>query len=69
MSQLTQQEQQEIIRHPEADKPLWDKYRFPLFADNREVELVCNGKTSEVRNVVLLFQVDELRAENDTPSS
>ena len=67
MPRLTEQEQQEIIRFIEADKPLPDKYRFLLFADKREVELVWNGKTSEVCNIVLPFQVieqvDEPRAE------
>jgi site-specific DNA-methyltransferase (adenine-specific)/adenine-specific DNA-methyltransferase len=67
MPRLTEQEQQEIIRYLEADKPLPDKYRFLLFEDKREVELVWNGKTSEVSNIVLPFQVieqvDEPRAE------
>jgi len=67
MPRLTEQEQQEIIRFIEADRPLPDKYRFLLFADKREVELVWNGKTSEVCNIVLPFQVieqvDEPRAE------
>ena len=45
MPRLTEQEQQEIIRFIEADKPLPDKYRFLLFEDKREVELVWNGKT------------------------
>ncbi len=67
MPRLTEQEQQEIIRYIEADKPLPDKYRFLLFEDKREVELVWNGKTSEVCNIVLPFQVieqvDEPRAE------
>ena len=67
MPRLTEQEQQEIIRFIEADKPLPDKYRFLLFEDKREVELVWNGKTSEVCNIVLPFQsielVDEPRAE------
>jgi DNA modification methylase len=70
MPRLTEQEQQDIIRYLEADKPLPDKYRFLLFADKREVELVWNGKTSEVCNIVLPFQVieqvDEPRAEKDT---
>ena len=39
MARLTEQEQQEIIRFVEADKPLPDKYRFLLFADKREVVL------------------------------
>ena len=51
-----------------ADKPLPDKYRFLLFEEKRQVELVWNGKTSEVCNIVLPFQVieqmDEPRAEN-----
>ena len=59
MPRLTEQEQQEIIRFLEADKPLPDKYRFLLFADPREVELVWNGKTNEVCIVVLPFQVIE----------
>jgi len=67
MSRLTEQEQQEIIRYIEADKPLPDKFRFLLFEGKREVELVWNGKTSEVCNIVLPFQVieqvDEPRAE------
>jgi hypothetical protein len=37
----------------EAGKPLPDKYRLLLFDDKREVELVWNGKTNEVCNVVL----------------
>ena len=67
MPRLTAQEQQEIIRFIEADKPLPDKYRFLLFEEKREVELVWNGKTNEICNIVLPFQtieqVDEPRAE------
>ena len=67
MARLTEQEQQEVIRFIEAGKPLPDKYRFLLFDDKREVELVWNGKSGEVCNIVLPFQtieqVDEPRAE------
>jgi DNA modification methylase len=53
----------------EAEKPLPDKYRFMLFEDKREIELVWNGKTSEVTNVILPFQtieqVDEPRSEKE----
>jgi hypothetical protein len=67
MPRLTEQEQQEIIRYIEADKPLPDRFRFLLFEDKREVELVWNGKTGEVSNIVLPFQVieqvDEPRAD------
>jgi len=73
MAKLTEQEQQEIIRYIEAEKPLPDKYRFLLFEEKREVELVWNGKTSEVCNIVLPFQVieqvDEPRAEKPEDTS
>lgn len=68
MLKLADQEKQEIIRYLEAGKELPDKYRFLLFKDKREVELVWNGKTNEVCNIVLPFQtieqIDEPRAEN-----
>ena len=73
MARLTEQEQQEILRYLEADKPLPDKYRFLLFEEKREVELVWNGKSNEVCNIVLPFQVieqvDEPRAEKPAGSS
>ena len=69
MAKLTEQEQQEIIRYLESGKPLPDKYRFLLFDDKREVELVWNGKTNDICNVVLPFQiieqVDEPRSEQN----
>ncbi|WP_165067579.1 site-specific DNA-methyltransferase [Desulfovibrio sp. ZJ200] len=68
MSRLTDQEKQEIIRYLDEDKPLPDKYRFLLFEDKREVELVWNGKSNEVCNLVLPFQtieqIDEPRKES-----
>ncbi len=74
---LTDHEKRDAVKLIEAGKPLPDKYRFLLFEDKREVELVWNGKTSEVCNVVLPFQVieqvDEPRTEkpedtkDDTP--
>ncbi len=64
---LTDNEKREILKLIEAEKPLPDKYRFLLFDDKREVELIWNGKTNEVTNIVLPFQVieqiDEPRAE------
>ncbi len=64
---LTDNEKREVLKLIEAEKPLPDKYRFLLFDDKREVELVWNGKTNEVTNIVLPFQVieqiDEPRAE------
>lgn len=65
--QLTETEIRDINRYLAEGKLLPDKYRFLLFEDKREVELVWNGKTNEVTNVVLPFQVieqvDEQRAE------
>lgn len=70
---LTDNEKREILKLVEADKPLPDKYRFLLFDDKREVELVWNGKTNEVTNIVLPFQVieqiDEPRAEKPEDSA
>ncbi len=64
---LSDNEQREVIKLIETGKPLPDKYRFLLFDDKREVELVWNGKTNEICNIVLPFQVieqvDEPRAE------
>jgi len=57
--QLTDNEKRDVIKYLEAGKPLPDKYRFLLFNDDREVELLWNGKTNEVTNVVLPFQVIE----------
>ncbi|NCC61084.1 MAG: site-specific DNA-methyltransferase [Verrucomicrobiae bacterium] len=73
MLRLSEQEKQEIVRFLEADNELPEKYRFLLFEDKREVELVWNGKTNEVCNIVLPFQtieqVDEPRAEKPSDSA
>lgn len=67
MARLTEPELQEVVRYLEADRPLPEKYRFLLFEEKREVELVWNGKSNEVTRIVLPFQtieqVDEPRAE------
>ena len=67
MALLSDNEIRDITKLLKAGNPLPDEYRFLLFDDKREVELVWNGKTNEVTNVVLPFQVieqvDEPRAE------
>lgn len=67
MARLTENEIRDINSYLLEGKALPDKYRFLLFDDKREVELVWNGKTNEVTNVVLPFQtievVDEPRSE------
>ena len=65
--ELSDNEKRDIVKYLEEGKPLPDKYRFLLFDDKREVELVWNGKSDEVTNTVLPFQVieqvDEPRSE------
>ena len=56
---ISDNEKRDILKYLEAGKPLPDKYRFLLFKDDREVELLWNGKTNEVTNVVLPFQTIE----------
>lgn len=56
---LTDNEKRDIVKYLEAGKALPDKYRFLLFGDDREVELIWNGKNNEVTNVVLPFQTIE----------
>lgn len=64
---LTDNEKRDVVKFLEAGKPLPEKYRFLLFDDDREVELLWNGKTNEVTNVVLPFQtieqIDEPRSD------
>jgi adenine-specific DNA-methyltransferase len=66
---LSNSEIRDITRLLEAGEPLPDKYRFMLFGDDREIELVWNGKTGNVTNVVMPFQtiehIDEPRSEKE----
>lgn len=70
---LTDNEKRDLIKLLEADQPLPEKYRFLLFDDKCELELVWNGKTNEVCSIVLPFQtieqVDEPRAEKTEDSA
>ena len=64
---LSDNEKRDAIKFLQEGKSLPDKYRFLLFIDDREVELVWNGKTQEVCNLVLPFQtiehIDEPRSQ------
>jgi len=55
--------------HLDRGEPLPDRFRWLLFEEPRETELIWPGKTGEVTNVVLPFQtieqIDEPRAEAD----
>ena len=65
---LTDRDKQIIKDHIDRDEPIPTKYKLALFADAPEVELIWQGKTSEVANVVLPFQsieqIDEPRSED-----
>jgi hypothetical protein len=65
--ELSEADQRDLISLIQQGKTLPDKYRFILFEDKRDVELVWNGKTRDVCTTVLPFQtlehIDEPRAE------
>ena len=56
---LTETEQRDLFTLIQQGKPLPEKFRFILFEDKREVELVWNGKTRDVCTTVLPFQTLE----------
>ncbi len=64
---LSPNEIRDITTLLEQGKPLPEKYRFVLFGDQRNVELVWDGKTNAITDVQLPFQVieqvDEPRSE------
>src|ERR1700733_10463950 len=67
---LSEAEQRDLATLIQQGRALPEKYRFILFEDKREVELVWNGKTRDVCTTVLPFQtlehVDEPRTETKT---
>ena len=64
---LTDREKEQLKAMIDRGEKLPPKYRLMLFADAPEVELIWQGKTSEVTNVVLPFQsieqIDEPRSD------
>jgi len=67
VDRLPDNEIRDITKMLEAGKPLDDKYRYLLFKESRQVELLWNGKTTKISNIVLPFQsiehIDEPRSE------
>jgi site-specific DNA-methyltransferase (adenine-specific)/adenine-specific DNA-methyltransferase len=67
---LSEAEKRDLLTLIQEGKALPEKYRFILFEDKREVELVWNGKTRDVCTTVLPFQtlehIDEPRTETKT---
>ncbi|MGI9347927.1 MAG: site-specific DNA-methyltransferase, partial [Gammaproteobacteria bacterium] len=68
---LTDEQIRDIIERLESRRILPDEYRFLLFGDKRDVELLWRGKTNQLANIPLPFQtieqVDEPRAETTNP--
>ncbi len=65
--EISDAEKRDLTQLIQQGKPLPEKYRFILFEDKREVELVWNGKSRDVCTTVLPFQslehIDEPRKE------
>ena len=55
---LSEAEQRDLVTLIQQGKALPEKYRFVLFEDKREVELVWNGKTRDVCTTCLLYTSD-----------
>jgi adenine-specific DNA-methyltransferase len=56
---LSDSEKRDLINLIENNKPLPEQYRFKLFQKNDEIELLWNGKSNEITNVNLPFQIIE----------
>ena len=68
--ELTDAEKRDLTERILAGKYLPEKYRFLLFEDKNELELIWNGKSRDVCNTILPFQtlehIDEPRKERNT---
>lgn len=56
---LSDSEKRDLINLIENNKPLPEQYRFKLFQKNEDIELLWNGKSNEITNVNLPFQIIE----------
>lgn len=56
---LSDSEKRDICKLIEEGKDLPEKYRFLLFNESKQVELKWNGKSGEITNVILPFQIIE----------
>lgn len=67
--ELTEEDRQLAIELLQRGEPLPDRFRFSLFREPREAELIWPGKTHEVTQAILPFQsieqIDEPRAEEN----
>ena len=69
--EISEEDRALIADHLARGEPLPDRFRFTLFREPREAELIWPGKTHEVTRAVLPFQsieqIDEPRAETSGP--
>ena len=56
---LPDNEKRDVVKLIEEGMVLPEKYRFLLFDESKQVELNWNGKSDEVTNVALPFQIIE----------
>ena len=56
---LSESEKRDLINFIERGNFLPEKYKYLLFKNSDQVDLSWNGKSSEVTNVVLPFQIIE----------
>ncbi len=56
---LTDSEKRDLISLIENNKPIPEEYRFKIFKNKSEIELLWNGKSYETTNVNLPFQIIE----------
>ena len=49
---LTDNEKRDLIRLIENNQPIPEKYRFKLFEKKDEIELLWNGKSYDITNVL-----------------
>tara|TARA_Y100000591_G_C21843895_1_gene707437 strand:- start:669 stop:2840 length:2172 start_codon:yes stop_codon:yes gene_type:complete len=56
---LTDNEKRDLVKLIEENKNLPEKYRFLLFDESKQIELNWNGKSDDLTNIDLPFQVIE----------
>ena len=67
---LSEAEKREILESLQSGKAIPEKYRFKLFDQSKQVELLWNGKSDYVTNTVLPFQyIEHIDEPRDTKNN
>ena len=67
---LSEAEKREILESLQSGKAIPEKYRFKLFDQSKQVELLWNGKSDYVTNTVLPFQyIEHIDEPRDTENN